>query len=304
MSPGRPSRMLLASSRRVAAGGESGWWQWLVPMLVVLVVAYAAINVRSADNQANRASEKAARVQALQSAADQADAFEGSVRATHGRAPRLASALARALGDMDASTAALVQLAGTDAVIQSIAHAEGVARQSAQQLSQPGAPGQQRSGKPGRPASRSQFAPLTALLGAAARQYSRGADHASATARHKLTLTLIGGALLAVLLLWSFWAKRTRLALERSERKFRSLIARSAELVLVVDERGLIQFATPVIGRRLGYDSEGLLGTPLSDLIHPDDRGNGKLSDHHEEGSDPVHWRLRHQDGTWIDTEA
>src|SRR5581483_8778969 len=123
-------------------------------------------------------------------------------------------------------------------------------------------------------------------------------------ARRKLTLTLIGGGLLALLLLWSFWAKRTRLALERSERKFRSLIARSAELVMVVDERRLIQFVTPVIRRRLGYSTEDLIGTFLPELIHPDDRGNGDLSHHHEEGAEPAHWRLRHRDGSWIDTEA
>jgi diguanylate cyclase (GGDEF)-like protein/PAS domain S-box-containing protein len=304
MSMGRPSRVLLASSRRVAAGGEAGWWQWLLPVLVLLVVAYAAINVRSADSQASRASEKANRVQAMETAADQAYAFQGSVHATRAKDPTLVLNLTRSLGAMDASMATLVRVAGSDGDVQAIARAETAARMAAQQSLQP---------RPGNAAESSSqtgsppgvlFSRLTALLSSAAGQYSKSADRASADARRKLTLTLIGGGLLALLLLWSFWAKRTRLALERSERKFRSLIARSAELVLVVDERRIIRFATPVIKRRLGYGAQDLLSSSLVELIHPDDRANGDLSQHHEEGSDPVHWRLRHQDGSWIDTEA
>ena len=304
MSLARPSRVLLASSRRVAAGGESGWWQWLLPLLVVLVVAYAAINVRVADNQANSAAAKAARVQAVQSAADQAGGLAASVRAARGSDPRLVPDLSRALGQMDAAQASLVQVAGSDSEVEAISRAETDARLSAEPSLRSAGGGGAAASNTARSSTGSEFAHLTALLSSAASQYTLSADRASATARQKLTLTLIGGGLLAVLLLWSFWAKRTRLALERSERKFRSLIARSAELVLVVDERRLIRFVTPVIGRRLGYESEALLGTPLLELVHPDDRANGDLADHHEEGADPVHWRLRHRDGSWIDTEA
>jgi diguanylate cyclase (GGDEF)-like protein/PAS domain S-box-containing protein len=117
-----------------------------------------------------------------------------------------------------------------------------------------------------------------------------------------LTLTLIGSGLLAALMLWSFFSKRARATLERSERRFRSLVEHSSELVAVVDERKKIRFVTPAFDRRLGYDADSLLGSCLLDLVHDEDRASVLVEKPPAEGQ-PRRWRMRHSDGSWMETE-
>jgi diguanylate cyclase (GGDEF)-like protein len=132
--------------------------------------------------------------------------------------------------------------------------------------------------------------PLSAAADALAHRIDDEADSAAARAHQRLTLTLIGSGLLAALMLWSFFSKRARVTLERSERRFRSLVEHSTELVAVVDEKRRIRFVTPAFQRTLGHDTDSLLGTSLLDLVHPEDR-------------DGERWRLRHKDGSWVETE-
>src|SRR5689334_15606070 len=80
----RPSKILAASAARVAPGGESGWFQWLVPALVVMVVLFAALTVRSDADRASRASTTATRAHAFLAAARESVALQTAVRASHG----------------------------------------------------------------------------------------------------------------------------------------------------------------------------------------------------------------------------
>jgi diguanylate cyclase (GGDEF)-like protein/PAS domain S-box-containing protein len=90
--------------------------------------------------------------------------------------------------------------------------------------------------------------------------------------------------------------------LERSERRFRSLVEHSTELVAVVDEKKHIRFVTPTFYRRLGYDPADLLGSSLLDLVHPEDAKTTPLEESPDDES-PRRWRLRQSDGTWVETE-
>jgi diguanylate cyclase (GGDEF)-like protein/PAS domain S-box-containing protein len=268
----RPYKILAASAARVAPGGESGWFQWLVPALVVMVVLFAALTVRSDADKASRASTTSARAQAFLAAVRESVALETAVRASHGTNKQIKAQAAVSRARMLAALAPVVQSAESDPAVVSLA---------------------------GRARAARTVVGLTGVQSAAealSKRLDRDAKSASARSHQRLTLTLAGSALLAVLMLWSFFSKRARVSLERSERRFRSLVEHSTELLAVVDEKRRLKFATPAFHRRLGYDSDELLGTCLLDHVHPDDREQGAAEGAHR-------WRVRHHDGSWIETE-
>src|SRR5206468_267248 len=78
-------RALGASASPVARGGETGWWQWLLPALVVLVVAFAALDAHRAGTQADAARAQAARATAFVSAVQDARAAGHGERARSAR---------------------------------------------------------------------------------------------------------------------------------------------------------------------------------------------------------------------------
>src|SRR3954467_16009201 len=80
----RAQKVLVASAARIAPGGGSGPFQWLVPGLVVIVVLFAALNVRSEANRSSSAATAAARAQAFSSAVRESSALREAVRARHG----------------------------------------------------------------------------------------------------------------------------------------------------------------------------------------------------------------------------
>jgi diguanylate cyclase (GGDEF)-like protein/PAS domain S-box-containing protein len=268
----RPSKILAASAARVAPGGESGWFQWLVPALVVSVVLFAALTVRSDADRASRASTTATRAQAFLASVRENAALETAVRASHGANKQIKVQAAGSRTRMLSALGPLVQAAGSDASVASLAERTRMAR---------GVEG------------------LNALQGAAdalSKRLDEDAQSASDRSHQRLTFTLAGSALLAVLMLWSFFSKRARVSLERSERRFRSLVEHSTELVAVVDEKQRIKFVTPAFQRALGYEADELLGSCLLEHVHRDDRERS-------EGEGAHRWRFRHSDGSWIETE-
>jgi PAS domain S-box-containing protein len=54
--------------------------------------------------------------------------------------------------------------------------------------------------------------------------------------------------------------------------RFRSLVQRSSNLTLVCDRAGLLSYASSASTEILGIDDTQLIGCPVTDLIHPDDR--------------------------------
>ena len=66
--------------------------------------------------------------------------------------------------------------------------------------------------------------------------------------------------------------RRPSVERQRSEQRFGSLVQHASDVVTVVDEDGEITFQSPSVRQVLGYQRDALVGTPLSDLIHEDDR--------------------------------
>jgi PAS domain S-box-containing protein len=97
--------------------------------------------------------------------------------------------------------------------------------------------------------------------------------------------------------------RRTELALQASERRFRAFAERSQQLTLVVDERGIVQYASPAAHLLLGIAPEQLRDSSVFDWLHPDDLAAAladlaSVVDHSNSGEESV-YRLRHADVGW-----
>src|SRR3954468_14204200 len=270
-------KVLVASAARVAPGGESGWFQWVVPALVVIVVLFAALNVRSESGKAATATTAAARAQSFSAAVRESRALQEAVEASHGANTAIKAQARASLDRVGSELAPLADVARGDPQVAAIARSV-------------------------KDAGGKSLEPPATAADTLAHDLHDKARSTTQTAHEHLTLTLTGGALLAALMLWSFFAKRARLQLDRSERRFRSLIEHSTELVAVVDEKGRIRFVTPTFQRRLGHDPADLLGSRLLGIVHPEDARQAPLEERADEET-ARRWRLKHSDGSWVETE-
>jgi PAS domain S-box-containing protein len=93
------------------------------------------------------------------------------------------------------------------------------------------------------------------------------------------------------------------LALRRSEEHFRALIENASDYVMIVDQAGAIQYASPSIERILGYRPEEILGNTPEALVHPQDlpRIHAALREVFENPGEVfrIEFRIRHRDGGW-----
>jgi PAS domain S-box-containing protein len=97
--------------------------------------------------------------------------------------------------------------------------------------------------------------------------------------------------------------RRAEEALRRNERRFRALIEHSSDVTVLARADGTITYASPPIGRVLGYSPEEIVGQSTFALVHPDDTARvtealAKIGQ--EPGSRAsVQVRARHKDGAW-----
>ena len=97
--------------------------------------------------------------------------------------------------------------------------------------------------------------------------------------------------------------KRAEEALRRSERRFRTLIEKSSDMLLLVDRHGRYRHWSAAAVEALGWSEAEVEGTEAIGLIHPDDRSAvarafAGISGH--PGAPVRHRaRMRHKDGTW-----
>jgi len=94
-----------------------------------------------------------------------------------------------------------------------------------------------------------------------------------------------------------------RNALRESEERFRALTEQSTDIILIADPSGQIKYASPSVHTVLALHGDGLMGTNVADLIHPDDFAKtvstGLRSVAHAQN--PIdEFRLRHADGRWL----
>jgi PAS domain S-box-containing protein len=85
------------------------------------------------------------------------------------------------------------------------------------------------------------------------------------------------------------------------------VLERTHDLITVLDPIGTIVFASPSWRTMTGWDPDGLVGTPILELVHPDDHRRGAegmaraLSG---EAVEAVTARLRTNDGRWVSVET
>ncbi len=65
--------------------------------------------------------------------------------------------------------------------------------------------------------------------------------------------------------------KRAEEELRRSEAQFRAMVENALDLITLCNPDNTFRYVNPALERTLGYRAEELLGTVISDLIHPED---------------------------------
>jgi two-component system, cell cycle sensor histidine kinase and response regulator CckA len=97
--------------------------------------------------------------------------------------------------------------------------------------------------------------------------------------------------------------KRAEDALLNSENRFRALVEKSSEAIMLIESSGNPIYVSPPVKKLLGYSEEEFLALERYEIIHPDDsyiidEALSNLSA--EKGRTIVYCvRLRHKDGTW-----
>ena len=90
--------------------------------------------------------------------------------------------------------------------------------------------------------------------------------------------------------------------LEAGERRFRTLVAKSWDIITLHGPDGRYLFCSPAVAR-LGYDADALIGQSPFELIHPDDRAGVEQAFAVAAGEElravTAEYRFLHSDGTW-----
>ncbi|HTP83890.1 MAG TPA: ATP-binding protein [Alphaproteobacteria bacterium] len=96
-------------------------------------------------------------------------------------------------------------------------------------------------------------------------------------------------------------------AVKDSERRFRTLIEQSNDMITVVSPDGIVTYRSPSSNEVLGHAPAEVMGSPLLDRVHPDDKAC--VADALRlVAAEPGRraggcTRVRHRDGTWRDIE-
>ena len=99
--------------------------------------------------------------------------------------------------------------------------------------------------------------------------------------------------------------RKAEKALRDNERRFRSLIEHSSDIIKVIDGSGTIVYESPSVERLLGHTAGDLIGTPVQQHIHPDDvEGFMAALAAPEEDTRSVEFRFQERGGGWRPLEA
>ena len=97
--------------------------------------------------------------------------------------------------------------------------------------------------------------------------------------------------------------KRAEAALVESERRFRTLVEATPDLISLLDLEGTFLYASPGWERSLGFRQDEIVGRSLADVLHPDDLALAEtlLARMIERGShETLEVRLRSKGGGWV----
>ncbi len=102
--------------------------------------------------------------------------------------------------------------------------------------------------------------------------------------------------------------RRAENAFRNSEERLHSLISNLHDMVLILDATGIVLYAIPSVERALGWRANELMGHPLFDLCHPDDRpeANAAFTRTATTVDQPfsAEFRVRTVDGQWRHLEV
>jgi diguanylate cyclase (GGDEF)-like protein/PAS domain S-box-containing protein len=83
----------------------------------------------------------------------------------------------------------------------------------------------------------------------------------------------------------------------------RALVEQAQDVIVVLDDEGVIRFVNPAVMAGTGWRADEVLGRSIMELVHPDDveRAIFDFSTYSQEGAVPgsSHYRMRMADGTW-----
>ena len=95
---------------------------------------------------------------------------------------------------------------------------------------------------------------------------------------------------------------------QKSEARFRSLVAHSTDLITVLDSTGIVSYQSPSIERLLGYGVDEVQGERFDKLVSNADRARMTQVVAGAESAGPethtFECSLRHQDGRWLQFEV
>ncbi|BDI28906.1 hypothetical protein CCAX7_009570 [Capsulimonas corticalis] len=95
--------------------------------------------------------------------------------------------------------------------------------------------------------------------------------------------------------------------LQRSEKRFQSLIRHASDVVAVFSPAGELQYLSPASRRHFGYDAADYDGRTFFDFVHPDDQMRARAlfteAAAQPAGNIASELRLSHQDGEWRPAE-
>lgn len=93
-----------------------------------------------------------------------------------------------------------------------------------------------------------------------------------------------------------------------SEKRFRALIKHASDLVVVIEPRGLLTYASPAVTRILGYEPAEVVGTGIDRYLHPEDLPVAFADIAHiVQTPGSIHraeLRYRHKNGSWVILET
>lgn len=67
----------------------------------------------------------------------------------------------------------------------------------------------------------------------------------------------------------SMMKKRSKIELEKNEKKFRTLLENSGDIIAVVDANGIITYVSPAMKNCVGFEVEEVIGTKFFEKMHP-----------------------------------
>ncbi|CAN5813176.1 hypothetical protein BH23ACT11_BH23ACT11_01700 [soil metagenome] len=89
----------------------------------------------------------------------------------------------------------------------------------------------------------------------------------------------------------------------QSEERFRSLIQNSSDIIVILEEDGVVNYVSPTVERVLGHSADELVGGDALTFIHSDDLERGRsFLDGIVGSSDDIsstEVRMQHADGSW-----